>query len=388
MTSTNDRLTPAELAEAAVLADLAVLVVVLARLSPFVGMAPVFGAIPFAVLSLRHRTRTVVVAFVVAVILVFLLAGFNAATQVIVMAIFGGIVGRSIADGWSRSRTIATAVGVGWTVIASLSVIVLWIFSGLRELSLEAARVQWDGIANGLDAVGLDSIVGFVDPRIDWIIDYWFISIPAFQLVISVAVTLLIMRLGGPITGRVDRAFGERPDPSPSDNALADQLLTAPGLTAITGPNGSGKTTLLRAIAARAGGLGERGGTAVIGQRPESQVIGVRVDDDLAWGLEPAPTTEEREAALAAVGLSGFDERETGSLSGGELQRLALASAILRSPSLLLSDESTAMIDPAGRISILEVLRQLADDGVSVMHVTHLEADVGIADRVLDRVTE
>ncbi len=194
MTSTNDRLTPAELAEAAVLADLAVLVVVLARLSPFVGMAPVFGAIPFAVLALRHRTRTVVVAFVVAVILVFLLAGFIAATQVIVMAIFGGIVGRSIADGWSRSRTIATAVGVGWTVIASLSVIVLWIFSGLRELSLEAARVQWDGIANGLDAVGLDSIVGFVDPRIDWIIDYWFISIPAFQLVISVAVTLLIMR--------------------------------------------------------------------------------------------------------------------------------------------------------------------------------------------------
>ncbi|MEZ5230733.1 MAG: hypothetical protein R2710_29900 [Acidimicrobiales bacterium] len=97
------RLRPGELAEAAVMADLAVLAVLLARLSPFAGLTAVVGAVPFVVLGIRHRTRAIVVAFVVAVVLVFLLAGFNAATQVLVMAVFGGLIGRGMQLGWSAA---------------------------------------------------------------------------------------------------------------------------------------------------------------------------------------------------------------------------------------------------------------------------------------------
>lgn len=378
------RLAPNELAEAAIMADLCVVAVVLARLSPFAGLTTVVGAIPFVVLGMRHRARAVVVAFCVAVVLVFLLAGFGAATQVLVMATFGGVIGRSFEHSWSRSRTIAVTIALGWSLVAALTIGFLWVFAGLRELNLEAARVQWTGIARGLDAVGLDVIVSFVDPRIDWILDNWFISVPIFQLVISVFLTLFVIRIGQPVVTRVQRAFGDLPAPSPEIEALAGELLVdgrrepSGTMTVVSGENGAGKTTLLRAIRAM------QPECAVVGQRPESQVIGIRVDDDLDWGLSPPATAVQRAEALRAVGLDGFERRETSSLSGGELQRLALASAMIRQPSLLLSDESTAMIDPGGRTIVLAILRRLADEGVDVIHVSHLENEHQLADRIVE----
>ncbi len=380
----SNRLTPAELAEAAVLADLAVLVVIVANLSPFAGLTTVVGAVPFVVLSIRQCLRAVVVAFFVAVVLVFLLAGFSASTQVLVMAVFGGLIGRGLSQGWTTRRTVLTTVFYGWCIVASLTVAFLWIFEGLRELNLDAVAVQWTGISKGLDAIGLDPIVDAIDPRIDWIIDNWFLSIPVLQLLVSVFVAGLIIRVGRPVVDRVQRAFGERPAPTAAVEALAAELAATPGLTVVSGPNGAGKTSLLRAMAGQAGDRGQLGGTAIIGQRPESQVIGVRVDDDLAWGMQAQPTSRQRTNALELVGLSGFEDRETSSLSGGELQRLALASAVLRSPTLVLSDESTAMIDPAGRTMVMSILRRLADQGMTVVHVSHLDADADIADQVVE----
>ena len=77
---------------------------------------------------------------------------------------------------------------------------------------------------------------------------------------------------------------------------------------AVTGANGSGKTTLMLMLAGReptsgtierpgAVGLGKLGGTAVIMQHPESQVLGTRVADDVVWGLPPGKTTDVRPAA-------------------------------------------------------------------------------------------
>src|SRR5205823_3084412 len=83
------------------------------------------------------------------------------------------------------------------------------------------------------------------------------------------------------------------------------------------------------------------------------------------------------------VGLLALADRETSTLSGGELQRLALAAAIARSPRLLVSDESTAMIDAPGRVQVLALLRGLADDGVSVVHVSHAANEAAQADRVV-----
>ena len=169
--------------------------------------------------------------------------------------------------------------------------------------------------------------------------------------------------------------------------AAADALhevsleVAANEFVAVIGPNGSGKSTLARVLAGRrptAGevvrpgptGLGAVGGTAIVFQRPELQVLGVRVRDDVVWGVAE-PQRVDVAALLDRVGLESLADRETSTLSGGELQRLAVAAALAR-PQLLISDESTAMVDAAGRQQLVALLRSLvADDHISVVHVTH-----------------
>ena len=162
----------------------------------------------------------------------------------------------------------------------------------------------------------------------------------------------------------------------------------------ITGANGSGKSTLVRILAGgeptagrvlRPGppGLGIVGGTALIMQRPETQVLGMTVGEDLRWGL-PAGYAPDSAAVLDAVGLSGMQERATSTLSGGQLQRLAIAAALVRRPALLISDESTAMVDAEGRENLLELLAGLPRKfPMTVLHVTHSAVEAGRADRVI-----
>ncbi len=418
------RLTPGELAEAAVLADLTVLTIILARLTPFAGTTTIIGAIPFAVLGLRHRNRVLAVAFFVGVVLTFLMAGFSSASQLLVMATFGGVVGRSVRHGWSKTTTVTVALIVGWVSVASLTVGFLTLFAGFRELTIEAAQIQWTGLSNGLTRIGAGGFVELADPRMQWAFEHWYIAIPAFQFVISIAITLLIENVGTPAIRRVDSSFAtldearaahtpavsprESPEPRPvpvelrgvvvargvSEIELPALEIGVRGFTVVMGPNGVGKSTLLgvlsdRLVAAsgeivRPGsvGLGLPGGTAVIGQRPESQIVGARVIDDLAWGLAQRPDDTEVTEVLGRVGLGGFRERETGSLSGGELQRLAIAGALLRRPALVLSDESTAMLDPGARARVLAVLKDISTSA-AVVHVTHLENETDGADRVI-----
>ena len=120
----------------------------------------------------------------------------------------------------------------------------------------------------------------------------------------------------------------------------------------------------------------------MIFQRPESQVLGVRARDDVVWGLPPTPRPDVG-ALLARVGLAGFEERETAGLSGGELQRLAIAACLAREPRLLISDEATAMIDGPGRAEVVALLESLAAAGITVIHVTHREAEAAKADSAI-----
>ena len=179
-------------------------------------------------------------------------------------------------------------------------------------------------------------------------------------------------------------------------DALVDVELTVePGeFVAVVGPNGAGKSTLVSLLAGaeptsgsvrRPGrvGLGLPGGTAVVGQRAEAQVIGSTVDEDLRWGLPPGFPVDV-EALLSSVGLAGLASVSTESLSGGQLQRLAVAAAMARRPALLISDESTSMLDAAGRADILDLLASLpAQAGTAVVHVTHDPAEAARADRVV-----
>jgi energy-coupling factor transport system ATP-binding protein len=174
----------------------------------------------------------------------------------------------------------------------------------------------------------------------------------------------------------------------------------------LLGPSGAGKSTLLAALA---GLLAEDSGdqegrvsvdgidardarehVGIVFQDPQTQLVMSRVGDDVAFGLENrgVPTGQIWPAvdeALAAVGLAYPRDRSTSALSGGEQQRVALAGAIARRPSLLLLDEPTANLDPEGATLVrTAVERILADRRTTLVLIEHRVAEVlHLVDRVV-----
>ncbi len=190
-------------------------------------------------------------------------------------------------------------------------------------------------------------------------------------------------------------------------------FLLPPGhVLLVLGPSGSGKSTLARAIAGlvphvlpgewrgsvRIGEtevadtparfLGERVG--LVFQDPDSQLVMSRVEDEVAFGLEnrgwATPRMHERvPRVLEQVGLRGFEERATHSLSGGEKQRLAIADVLAAGPRVLVFDEPTANLDPIGTRSTMGQLAELARGRRhTIVLIEHrLEAALPLADEVL-----
>jgi energy-coupling factor transport system ATP-binding protein len=172
----------------------------------------------------------------------------------------------------------------------------------------------------------------------------------------------------------------------------------------LLGASGSGKSTLLAALA---GVLGDdegeaRGSLAVGGERPapgragfvlqdpESQVILPRVGDDVAFGPEnlgvPAAEIHRRvPAALAEVGLEVDPRASATALSGGQKQRLALAGVLAMRPGLVLLDEPTANLDPAGVLDVRDaVVRAAVASGATLVVVEHRVATwLDVVDRVV-----
>ena len=116
---------------------------------------------------------------------------------------------------------------------------------------------------------------------------------------------------------------------------------------------------------------------AMVFDDPDAQVSQPTVADEVAFGLEnlgvPWDEMDGRiRAALASVGLAGLEARDPATLSGGEQQRLAIACAIAMRPSVLVMDEPTANLDPAGRAAVFEIAARLnREDGITVIVAEH-----------------
>src|SRR6202000_269490 len=199
----------------------------------------------------------------------------------------------------------------------------------------------------------------------------------------------------GPVPVRLDEVRFRYPNTDHDALRSVNLEVKADDHLDITGANGSGKTTLMLVLAGReptsgtierpgSVGLGRLGGTAVVMQHPESQVLGTRVADDVVWGLPPGKAIDV-ERLLSEVGLDGLAERDTGNLSGGELQRLAVAAALAREPALLIADEVTSMVDQQGRDALLAVLSGLSDHHqTALVHITHYNNEAQYADRTIN----
>lgn len=178
---------------------------------------------------------------------------------------------------------------------------------------------------------------------------------------------------------------------------------------AVLGPNGSGKSTLMRALL---GVVPSERGEAVVDGRPvgnwdrrelaravgavsqrEGTPFPISVRELVAMGRYPhlGPLRPEGDAdraavdrALAACDVVELEDRDVGTLSGGELQRVRIARALAQEPRALVLDEPTASLDIGHEMSILELLRQQADRGITVLLITHhLDLAARFADRLL-----
>ncbi len=175
---------------------------------------------------------------------------------------------------------------------------------------------------------------------------------------------------------------------------------------AIIGHNGSGKSTIAKLM----NGLlfpqeGEiwisgqqlteetiwdiRRDVGMVFQNPDNQFVGATVQDDVAFGMEnrgvPREEMEKRiHRSLQAVNMTEYLLTEPHRLSGGQKQRVAIAGIIAISPKVLILDEATVMLDPRGRMEIMETMNQLIEkEALSLISITHDLQEVTQVERVI-----
>ncbi len=201
--------------------------------------------------------------------------------------------------------------------------------------------------------------------------------------------------------------------PGRSVSTIKDLSAEVPegGLVLLTGPTGCGKSTLLKAIngliphlmGGRMEGKIEINGldtrktdiftlsrkVGLIFQNPDDQIFSTVVQDEVAFGPENLALPRKMirqgiDKALKLVGLDEFQHRGTHMLSGGEKQRLAIASVLSMSPDILILDEPLAQLDPRGSTEVLKTIRTLNDNGMTVILVEHRIHEVAhLADRIM-----
>lgn len=175
---------------------------------------------------------------------------------------------------------------------------------------------------------------------------------------------------------------------------------------ALVGHNGSGKSTIAKLMN---GLLFPQSGTVttmeqkmseeslweirsqmgMVFQNPDNQFVGATVQDDVAFALENngvphAEMVQRVHESLRQVKMEDYLNHEPHHLSGGQKQRVAIAGALALRPRLLILDEATSMLDPQGRMEVIETIRELRKEtGLTVISITHDLEEAALADRII-----
>jgi energy-coupling factor transport system ATP-binding protein len=176
---------------------------------------------------------------------------------------------------------------------------------------------------------------------------------------------------------------------------------------AIIGTNGSGKSTLAKhfnALLLPTSGSCKIDGietnssdtlwairqkVGMVFQNPDNQIVATLVEEDIAFGPEnlgvPSDEIKSRvDHALKAVGMEDYRKHAPHLLSGGQKQRVAIAGALAMKTKCLVLDEPTAMLDPQGRVEVLETVKTLHKElGITIVYITHFMEEAVEADRVV-----
>jgi len=402
---------------------LCAVIAIISVVVPFAAGLALLGTVPTGLLAFRYRLRVLMAATVAAGMIAFLIAGLGGFMTVVHCVYIGGLTGIIKRRGRGTLTVIVSSLIAG-VAFGAVNVGALTVMTRLRHLIFKVMTANMDGVAAFMNRIHMQAAAADLKRYFavglhywQWVLlVYYGVGITVVSLIGWWALSRLLERLRGipdvhkleawdgskgeegpvgPVPVRLDRVRFRYPGAGQDALRELSLELRVGEHVAITGPNGSGKTTLMLILAGRnptsgtverpgAVGLGKLGGTALVLQHPESQVLGTRVADDVVWGLPPG-TEIDVDRLLREVGLEGLAERETGSLSGGELQRLALAAALAREPALLIADEVTTMVDQQGRDALLGVLSGLTKrHRTALVHITHYNNEADSAERTID----
>ena len=181
--------------------------------------------------------------------------------------------------------------------------------------------------------------------------------------------------------------------------------ISAGEFVAIIGTNGSGKSTLAKHFNAllqpTSGKIFVEGSdtsdeknlwdirakVGMVFQNPDNEIVAAIVEDDVAFGLENLgiESSEIRrrvDLALDATGMIDYKKFSPSKLSGGQKQRIAIAGAIAMQTKIIVFDEPTAMLDPQGRREVLNTVKKLHAQGITIIYITHFMDEAAEAQKI------
>lgn len=198
--------------------------------------------------------------------------------------------------------------------------------------------------------------------------------------------------------------YGDEDSPLVIDNLSLD--INEGEFICVLGKNGSGKSTLAKLLnglllptsgevevygmkTSDKSSLHEiRKSVGMVFQNPDNQMVATIVEDDIAFapeniGIEREEIGKRIDFALKSTGMEEHRFSSGQKLSGGQKQRVAIAGVLAIKPNVLILDESTSMLDAKGRKEVMDVVRKLNKEGMTVISITHYMEEAVDATRVI-----